>query len=94
MLRGQSGYLSSSKMSEVLLDPVMTQSESPLETLFQVSHGTKLQYFDWLEEPIQQPDGTTKPKPDLALFGLAMIGLGRTQCMQLYYGPPTVVLRV
>lgn len=94
MLRGQSAYLTSSKLPELLLDPVKTQSESALETPFQAALGTKLHFFDWLEQPIQQPDGTTKPNPQLALFGLGMIGLGRTQCMQLYYGRPAVLIRV
>lgn len=80
-------YASSDKLPQVLFDPVKGQSDSDLECAFQEAHNTKLSWWDWLEQPIEQPDGTIGPRPELALFGLAMLGGGRAQGPPLYAGP-------
>ena len=68
------------------MDPVKTQSESALDTAFQVGLNTKLHFFDWMEEPQKLADGTTKPKRELAVFGQAMVGGGRALGVPLYTG--------
>ncbi|THH23128.1 hypothetical protein EUX98_g8050 [Antrodiella citrinella] len=61
--------------------------QSALDTAFQLGLNTKLHFFNWLEA-VKQPDGTTKPKPELALFGLAMMGGGRALEIPLYHDYP------
>ncbi|THH33191.1 hypothetical protein EUX98_g946 [Antrodiella citrinella] len=86
--RSKINYRISDKLPEVLMDPIKTQSESALDTAFQLGMNTKLHFFEWLEELVKQPDGTTKPKPELAQFGLAMLRGGQAVGMALYYDYP------
>ncbi|KAI0789396.1 S-adenosyl-L-methionine-dependent methyltransferase [Abortiporus biennis] len=67
------------KLPEVLSDPTKSNSESNRETAFQVVFKTNQTSWEWFKEPIMLPDGSTKPKPVLELFSLAMVGAGRAQ---------------
>ncbi|TFY67302.1 hypothetical protein EVG20_g3987 [Dentipellis fragilis] len=98
MSMGQIQYSSSNKLPEILFDPVRGQSESDLDCAFQEAAGTKLTWWEWLRQPIQNADGSTGPRPDLEIFNLAMIGGGRVFGPPLYgdypwatLGPATVV---
>ncbi|KAL4250246.1 hypothetical protein ABKN59_003125 [Abortiporus biennis] len=82
MLPGGFGYDASAKLPQVLVDPIKSQSESDRQAAFQASIGSNKTLWEWLEEPITLPDGTKGAKPDLELFGLSMVGVGRVQ------GPP------
>ncbi|KAL6305483.1 S-adenosyl-L-methionine-dependent methyltransferase [Sparassis latifolia] len=69
-------YPASAKLLEIAGDPVKGWSNSATDCAFQEGHGTKLSFFDWLEEGIIQPDGSVKPRPALEQFTVAMVNSG------------------
>ena len=81
-------YPASAKLPDFLRDPVKSNSTSVDCTPFTEAMGTtgKLGYWDWLEEKIEQPDGTMVNKPSFENFALAMLGGGRVEGPALYYG--------
>ncbi|KAL6304369.1 S-adenosyl-L-methionine-dependent methyltransferase [Sparassis latifolia] len=62
----------SAKLLEIVGDPVKGWSNSATDSAFQEGHGTKLSFWDWLEEGIIQPDGCVKPRPALEQFTVSM----------------------
>ncbi|TCD63174.1 hypothetical protein EIP91_005871 [Steccherinum ochraceum] len=81
-------YTASVKLPDVLLDAKKTQSDSALDTAFQLGQNSKLHFFEWLEEPVKHSDGTTGAKRDLSVFGLAMLGGGRALGVPLHHDYP------
>lgn len=79
-------YTASAKLPDVVMDPVKTQSDSAVDTAFQIAHNTKLNFFEWMEEPVKQADGTTRTKREFSAFGPAMWGAGRALGIPLYHG--------
>ncbi|KDQ12506.1 hypothetical protein BOTBODRAFT_134671 [Botryobasidium botryosum FD-172 SS1] len=77
-------YHASNYLPKTLRDPVKGQLFDVDQTAFQEAVGTKLPRWEWLEEQVPQADGTLGPRPELKIFGLAMLGGGRV------YGPPLI----
>ncbi|KAI0923350.1 hypothetical protein AcW1_006336 [Taiwanofungus camphoratus] len=84
LLTGSSIYMASDKLPDVLRNSIECNSTDVSATALQVAYGTKLPPFEWLEEQIEQPDGTIGPRPEFPFFVLGMIGIGRIQCAPLY----------
>ncbi|KAL6302966.1 S-adenosyl-L-methionine-dependent methyltransferase [Sparassis latifolia] len=78
----------SAKLLEIVGDPVKGWSNSATDSAFQEGHGTKLSFFDWLEEGIIQPDGSVKPRPALERFTVSMVNTsGFVGTPPFYYFP-------
>ncbi|KAH8099822.1 S-adenosyl-L-methionine-dependent methyltransferase [Cristinia sonorae] len=77
-------YTASTAFPQVLFDPVKTQAETDSVTAFQDAHNTTLTRWDWMEQPEVLPDGTTRPRKELANFTMAMLGGGRVMGPPLY----------
>ncbi|THH22375.1 hypothetical protein EUX98_g8213 [Antrodiella citrinella] len=74
----------STKLPQVLFDPIKTEAETDSVTAFQDAHNTDLTRWDWLEQTITLPNGTTGRRPELANFTMAMLGGGRVMGPPLY----------
>ena len=81
-------FPANAKLPDFLRDHTKGNSTSVDCTPFTEAMGTtgKLGYWDWLEEKVQQPDGTMANKPSFENFGLAMLGGGRVMGTPLYHG--------
>jgi len=71
-----------------LFDPVKTHSTSSHVSAFQDVIGTDLTLWEYIEQGIEQPDGTVIPRPDNELYSLGMIGGGRLFGSGIYYDYP------
>ncbi|KAF9493340.1 S-adenosyl-L-methionine-dependent methyltransferase [Pleurotus eryngii] len=81
-------YSASDKLPQILVDPIKGKSNDVKVTAFQEALNTKLSRWEWLEEGVKQPDGTVTRRPELDIFGLAMLGGGRVLGTPLYHDFP------
>ncbi|GBE84215.1 O-methyltransferase tpcA [Sparassis crispa] len=81
-------YPNSAKLLEFVGDPVKGWSHSVTDCAFQEGHGTKLSFWDWLEEGIIQPDGSVKRRPSLEWFTRIMVNTGRLVGTPPFYDFP------
>ncbi|GBE84214.1 O-methyltransferase-domain-containing protein [Sparassis latifolia] len=77
LLMASDYYSVSDKLLKIIGDPVKGWSNSVTDSAFQEGHGTKLSFWDWLEEGVVQPDGSVKPRPSLERFTLSMVNASR-----------------
>lgn len=80
------GSASIEKLPVVLFDPVKAHSASPREAAFQEAYGTKLTFWEYLEELVEQPNGTMGPRPELDVWINAMIASGQIEAGASYVG--------
>lgn len=79
-------YLAAEKLPDVLGDPEKSASTAITQAAFPEYLGRPTAFWEWLEEPVTQPDGSTKPNPSLEQFTSGMVGWGRTTAGPLYQG--------
>ena len=84
--RSWDAYAASVSLPAVLYDPVKTKSSSDTDTAFNHQFKTPLSRWQWLEEPVVGENGAVMRKPELEIFGLAMVGGGRALGPPLYAG--------
>ncbi|OSX68054.1 hypothetical protein POSPLADRAFT_1043216 [Postia placenta MAD-698-R-SB12] len=76
------------KLPAVLFDPVKTHSRSPRESAFQEAYGTNSTLWEYLEEPVEQPDGTMGPRPAFNTWIGGMMAAGRAESSATYVDYP------
>ncbi|KAI0922947.1 hypothetical protein AcV5_009806 [Taiwanofungus camphoratus] len=81
---GSALHMASNRLPDALRSSVGSNSTDASATALQLAYDTKLPAFEWLEEQIEQPDGTIGPRPEFRFFSLGMIGVGRIHCTPLY----------
>lgn len=87
-------YASTNVLPDYLKDPVKGASTSVTSAPFHDARNTSLPYWEWLEQPIELPDGSKGPRPQLPVFGKAMMGGGRVFSPPHVHGPLAYFLDV
>ncbi|EED84669.1 predicted protein [Postia placenta Mad-698-R] len=76
LLHSAEVYTASDKLLLFLFDPVKTHSTSPTISAWQDAIGSNLTLWEYLERGVEQPNGSVKPRADLGIYALGMIGGG------------------
>lgn len=71
-----------------MFDPVKTYSTSSREAAFQEAYGTQLTLWEYIEEQVEQPDGTLQARPELSRWITGMTVAGQIESGALYYDYP------
>jgi len=88
LLHGMEVYTASDKLLPLLFDPVKTHSTSNRVSAWQEAIGSDLTVWEYLEQKIEQPDGTLRPRPELEIWALGMVGGGRAFASAIYVDYP------
>ncbi|PCH41150.1 S-adenosyl-L-methionine-dependent methyltransferase, partial [Wolfiporia cocos MD-104 SS10] len=76
VIRGQEMYTASDQLLPLLFDKVKTNATSDRVTAWQDAIGADSTVWEYLEQHIEQPDGSLGPRPQLRNWTRGMIGSG------------------
>ena len=79
-------YKATEILPSYLRNPSLNRSTSPADAVMMKAFGSDVDMWNWLEEKVEQPDGSLGPRPELTEFSLAMVGQGRTLSVALCHG--------
>lgn len=74
---GLDAYAASGSLPKVLFRSARTAPTPDRATAFNEAVGTNLSHWEFLDQGIEQPDGTIPHRPELDIYSLAMLGGGR-----------------
>lgn len=92
--RSMDPYSATDKLPAYMKDPVKGRSTAVTCAPFHDARDTSLPYWEWLEQPVTLPDGTKGVRPQLPIFGKAMMGGGRVFSPPHVHGRVTFLLAV
>ncbi|PCH39010.1 S-adenosyl-L-methionine-dependent methyltransferase, partial [Wolfiporia cocos MD-104 SS10] len=87
-LYAQEMYTASDQLLPLLFDKVKTNATSDRVTAWQDAIGADLTVWEYLEQHIEQPDGSLGPRPQLRNWTRGMIGGGRAFASGMYSDYP------
>lgn len=87
LLHGIELFTASDELLPLLLNPVKGHSTSNRETAWQEAIGSDQTVWEYLEQKVEQPDGTLVPRPSLAVWAHGMVAGGRADasCLDADY---------
>ncbi|KZT12560.1 S-adenosyl-L-methionine-dependent methyltransferase [Laetiporus sulphureus 93-53] len=88
LLHAMEMYTASDKLKSLLFDPAKTYSTSNRVSAWQEAIDDHFTVWEYLEQQIQQPDGSIKPNPSLEIWALGMVGGGHAFANGMYADYP------